>query len=176
MAGSAASPKTTQGINARRRRAAPTDSSTIHATVPFRAAMPNRYVTPVSSTNRSTGKPEYISRGASRTTNVPTRNVMTMERTPRLIGRTVPTMKMRTSPAIPIVWTDRWQMVRGRDFFHRFPQLGDGGRFDLRHRAVETCGKKSRPLYRCPMVSELGVNCFEPARLPPHSFSPGTGS
>jgi len=104
IAGAAATAKTTHGINGRRPRASLIDPSTIRATVPLRSAIAKRYVTPVRSTNRSTGNPRYISAGASRATLVPTRNVMTSASTPRLIGRSVPITKTITSPMMPARW------------------------------------------------------------------------
>ena len=101
IAGSDATTNTTHGIERPpplHHSAAP---STIRSTVPFAAATPKRYVTPTSRTNRSTGKPANISRGVSPATNVPTRYVITRPSAPRLIGRSVPTTKIRISPARP---------------------------------------------------------------------------
>jgi hypothetical protein len=64
-------------------------------------------VTPVRSTNKSTGNPLYMSLALSPTAIVPTRNVITRATVPRLIGRRVPMRKTTTSPMTPTAWMDR---------------------------------------------------------------------
>jgi hypothetical protein len=107
IAGSAAKPNTTQGISARRRRA----GADRFVDNPLDRAVPG-------------GDPEEIGHARQQDEQVhgkagvhlarrfphdecANENVITIARTPRLIGRRVPMMKITTSLAIPVAWTDK---------------------------------------------------------------------
>jgi hypothetical protein len=93
IVGSADTRKMTHGTAARRPPTRFAAQSTMRSAVPFVTATPKRYVTPTSSTNRSAGKPAYMSSRLSPWKIDPTMNVITSATAPRFTDRVVPTTK-----------------------------------------------------------------------------------